>query len=168
MAEEDKQDDIEITEDGGSKKKLIIIIIAAVVLILVGVAAMFFLGGDEEKEASAESEVTAPPAAVYYQLPEPITINFQRQSNKKVRLLQIKVALMSYDKDVITSAELNLPMLQDSLTTLFTEQTLESINTVEGRKALQATALQSLNTLLKEEVGAGKLDAVYFTSFILQ
>ena len=168
MAEEEKQDDIEITEDGGNKKKLLIIIIAVVIVAIIGIVAMLFLGGDEDKEASAESEVTATPTAVYYPLPEPITINFQRQSKKKVRLLQIKVALMSFDKDVIASAELNLPMLQDSLTTLFTEQTLEAINTVEGRKALQATALKSLNTLLKEEVNAGKLDAVYFTSFIMQ
>jgi flagellar FliL protein len=116
----------------------------------------------------AEDEAAAAPKATYFNIDEPFTINFLHQSDQKVRYMQIRVALMSFDQDVITNAEENLPMIQDALRTLFSEQTLEAVNSVDGRKQLQASALESLQTLLKEETGNGDLEGVYFTSFVLQ
>ena len=116
----------------------------------------------------AEEDEEAPPQAIYYAIPEPFTINFLNQSKQKARYLQIKVSLMAHDQAIIDSAELNLPMLQDSLRTLFSEQSFESVSSLEGRKALQASSLKTIKALLKEETGQDNLDAVYFTSFILQ
>jgi len=116
----------------------------------------------------AEDDAAALPTAIYYKIPEPFTINFLNQSAKQVRYLQIKVTLMAHDQDTIDQAELNLPMLQDALRSLFSEQSFEAVNTVSGRKALQVSSLNAINTILKEETGKDNLDAVYFTSFILQ
>jgi len=116
---------------------------------------------------AADEEAPAP-SAVYYAIPEPFTINFLNQSNQKAHFLQVKVTLMSHDQTMIDQAELNLPMLQDELTTLFSDQTLDTVSTVKGRKALQASALATLKAILKEETGKDDLEAVYFTSFILQ
>ena len=116
--------------------------------------------GDDESPPS--------PQAIYYTFPDPITINFIRQSQKEMRLLQVKVALMSYDQSIIDAAKQNLPMLQDSLRTLFTEQTMEGVSTVEGRKGIQDTALKTLKTIFKQEIGKDDVEAVYFTSFIMQ
>ncbi|PHS70593.1 MAG: flagellar basal body protein FliL [Methylophaga sp.] len=116
--------------------------------------------------AEDDEAVVAP--AIYYMMPEPFTINFLNQSKQQARYLQIKVALKAYDQAIIDSAELNLPMLQDGLRTLFSEQSTESIGSVEGRQALQASSLEVVKTILKEETGKDNLDAVYFTSFILQ
>jgi flagellar FliL protein len=116
----------------------------------------------------AADEPVAPPTAVYYAIEEPFTINFLNQSNQKVRYLQIKVTLMAHDQDIIDQAELNLPMLQDALRTLFSEQSFDSVSSVEGRKALQAKSLETIKAILKSETGKDNLDAVYFTSFILQ
>jgi flagellar FliL protein len=106
--------------------------------------------------------------AVYYKIVEPFTINFLNQSQKKVRYLQIKVALMSHDAAVIESAKLNLPMIQDALRTLFTDQNYQSVSTVAGRKQIQQQALALIKGLLKQETGSDALEQVYFTSFILQ
>ncbi len=116
--------------------------------------------GDDDEEVS--------PQAVYFTFPEPFTINFLNQSKKKARYLQIKVSLMAHNPEIISSAELNLPMLEDSLRTLFSSQSFEEVTTIEGRKALQNNALKTINSILKEETGQDNLDAVYFTSFILQ
>jgi len=130
------------------------------ILLILFLSAIAFpvLAADEE----------AAPAAIYYKIPEPFTINFLTQSEKQVRYLQIKVTLMAHDQDIIDHAELNLPMLQDALRSLFSEQTFEAVNTVVGRKSLQISSLDVLKTILKEETGKDNLDAVYFTSFILQ
>ncbi len=116
----------------------------------------------------AGDEEEAPPKAVYFNFPEPFTINFLNQSKKQVRYLQIKVSLMAHNPEIISSAELNLPMLEDSLRTLFSSQSFEEVTSTKGRKALQDNALKTINSILKEETGQDNLDAVYFTSFILQ
>jgi len=110
----------------------------------------------------------APAQAIYFEFPEAFTINFLSQSNKKARYLQIKVSLMAHNPEIISSAELNLPMLEDALRTLFSNQSFEEVTSIEGRKALQANTLNTIKAILKEETGQDNLDAVYFTSFILQ
>jgi len=117
---------------------------------------------------AADDEAVAAPSAIYYKIAEPFTINFLNQSEKQVRYLQIKVTLKAHDQETIDQAELNLPMLQDSLRTLFSEQSYEAVSSVEGRRALQVSSLATINALLKEETGKENMDAVYFTSFILQ
>jgi len=108
------------------------------------------------------------PQAIYYAIDEPFTINFLNQSNKKARYLQIKVTLKSIDQVAIDGAEQNLPMLQDALLDLFSDQRHEQVSSIEGRQALQQNTLETVKSLLKEETGNGAIDAVYFTSFILQ
>lgn len=108
------------------------------------------------------------PQAIYFTFPEAFTINFLSQSNKKARYLQIKVSLMAHDPEIISSAELNTPMLEDALRTLFSDQSFEDVTSTKGRKALQTNTLKIVKAILKEETGQDNLDAVYFTSFILQ
>lgn len=116
----------------------------------------------------AESDDAAKAKASYYTIAEPFTINFLNQSEQKVRYLQIRVALMSHDAEIIKQAELNLPMIQDALRTLFTDQRYQTVSTLDGRKQLQQQALQLVKEILAKETGNNKLEAVYFTSFILQ
>ena len=115
----------------------------------------------------AEDDEVAPDA-VYYKFPDPFTINFLAQSSEKARYLQIKVTLMAHDEDIIKSAEANVPMLEDSLRTLFSEQKYKAVTSVKGRKVLQKKSLKLVKSILKEETGKDNIEAVYFTSFILQ
>jgi flagellar FliL protein len=116
---------------------------------------------------AAESSASAGPNA-YFSIQEPFTINFLNQSQQKVRYLQIRVALKSDDPAIIQNAELNLPMIQDALRILFTDQNYETVSTVVGRERLQQQALEKVRQLLAEETGSDGLEQVYFTRFILQ
>lgn len=104
----------------------------------------------------------------YFAIEDPFTINFLKQSEDKMRYLQIKVALKSDDPDIIQSAQTHLPMIQDSLRLLFTDQTYVTITSVAGRELLQQQALERIRGLLAEETGNEGLEQVYFTRFILQ
>ncbi len=106
--------------------------------------------------------------AIYYAINEPFTINFLNQSNQKARYLQIKVTLKGRDQASMDSAEQNLPMIQDALLDLFSDQSYEAVNSLEGRLALQSATLATVKSLLQVETGHDAIDAVYFTSFILQ
>ena len=71
--------------------------------------------------------------------------------------------------DVIDAVKLNLPAIQHELNMLFFSQNYDDLQTVEGTKALQKASLDKINEILKNESSAdGKLEAVYFTSFIMQ
>lgn len=104
----------------------------------------------------------------YFQIEEPFTINFMNQSQQKMHYLQIRVALKSDDPLIIQSAELNLPMIQDALRILFTDQNYETVSTVAGRQRLQQQALETVRQILAEETGSNGLEQVYFTRFLLQ
>ncbi|KKN45659.1 hypothetical protein LCGC14_0680770 [marine sediment metagenome] len=107
-------------------------------------------------------------APIYYKIEEPFVINFSNQSNNRVRFLQVKVALMAKEQTIIDSAILNLPMIQDELRTLFSEQNYNTVSTLDGRKKLHALATEDIQSLLREESGVEGLEKVYFTSFIVQ
>ncbi|WP_438970003.1 flagellar basal body-associated FliL family protein [Methylophaga sp.] len=117
---------------------------------------------------STAAEESSDSQNLYYRIQEPFTINFLSQSEQKVRYLQIKVALKSDDSVVLNSAQHNLPMIQDALRTLFTNQSYESVSNVEGREKLQQEALSRVRAILKQETGNDGLEQIYFTSFILQ
>lgn len=105
---------------------------------------------------------------LYYVIEEPFTINFLRQSDEKARYLQIKVALKSSDSAILTSAESNLPMIQDTLRILFAEQDMDSVKSLDGRSKLQEEAYQRIKAIFEEETGNSNLEAVYFTTFLWQ
>lgn len=107
-------------------------------------------------------------ASLYYVIEEPFTINFLRQSDEKARYLQIKVALKSTDPAILTSAENNLPMIQDALRMLFAEQDMDTVKSLEGRTQLQEEAYQRIKAIFEEETGNSNLESVYFTTFLWQ
>lgn len=117
---------------------------------------------------AAESADGGEGSSPYYQIEEPFTINFLNQSQEKMRYLQIRVALKSDDPAIINNAERNLPMIQDALRVLFTDQDYQTISSVAGREQLQQQALEKIRGILAEETGSDGLDQIYFTRFILQ
>ena len=174
MAEE-KKDDIELVESGkGGKKKLMIIIIALLLVIIAGLAAYLLLGGkadkDEAKAAdakTAQKDVKKTP--IYYSVDTPFIVNFSQQSKGTVSYLQVKMKVMSRNQAVIDAFKLNLPAVQDALLKLFYSQKYDDLTTSEGVKKLQQATLNKINEILHaQEKLEGNMEAVYFTSFIMQ
>ena len=168
MAEE-TQDDLEITEEtGGKSKKRIIIIAVAVLVLLSGGAAMLFLGGDDESTADETAEVVAvKQAAIYFTVKDPFIVNFSNQSSDAVRYLQLKLKVMARDQRVIDAVQLHMPAIQHELLLLLYGQKYDDLNT-NGTKALQIATLALINNILKAEKVENQLEAVYFTSFLMQ
>ncbi len=116
--------------------------------------------------SAAESAESA--SSPYFAIEDPFTINFLKQSDDKMRYLQIKVALKSDDPAILQSAQTHLPMIQNSLRLLFTDQSYATITSVAGRELLQQQALERIRSVLAKETGNDGLEQVYFTRFILQ
>jgi flagellar FliL protein len=163
MAEETKQD-IEL-QPAKSKKKLILIsLIGLVVIGIIAAGAWYFLSGDKDGTTAPVAKATP----IYHEVAAPFIVNFAKQSDNQVRYLQVKLKMMAREQSVINAVALHEPAIVHNLLMLFYSQNYDDLNTAEGTQALQQATLDNINALLKSEGQPGPLEAVYFTSLVMQ
>ena len=161
---------VEIAPAKSSKKLLIIILAAVVVLGGGGAGAWFAFGGkgDDAKEAEAahpEPEVKLP--AQFVALDPPFVVNFGPGSS--ARFLQITAQVMTRDLHMKEFLEANNPIIRNDLLLLFGNKQVEEVATQEGKEALRAAALEAVRKIVEAEEGdPEEIEAVYFTSFVMQ
>jgi flagellar FliL protein len=152
---------------GQSKNKLLILIVVAVlVLVGGGIGAWFAFGAQSGKKPGAvKHEPLAPPQ--YVALDPPFVVNFE--NDRQVRFLQVTAQLMSRDLSTIELLKANDPVVRNDLLLLFGGQTYSVVSTREGKEQLRA---QTLSAVRKVVAAAGgkpeRVEAVYFTSFVMQ
>lgn len=158
--------DANTEEQGGGKKKLIIIIAAVLLLAAGGAAAFFFLSGDGETEGEeVVEEVEEQPREPLYLDMKKLLVNVEYEG--RTHYVQAEMQLMSYDQAVIDQALRDRPAIRDRLIMLFSGQDFGALKTVEGKEALRASALATVN----EALGLTPpkvVEEVYFENFVLQ
>ncbi len=60
------------------------------------------------------------------------------------------------------------PMIRHHLLNLLQTQDAKLLKTREAKEALQTEMLNELNRIVKELSGPGEVEALYFTSFVMQ
>lgn len=134
-------------------------------------------GGDSEltaEEDSGEADVgdegdgggEEEQAAVYIPIDPAFVVNFASQG--KARFLQVTVEVMTRDPGVTDSVKLHMPVIRNNLMLLLSSQSYDSVSTLEGKEALREQALEVIQQILEEETGDPGIEAVYFTSFVMQ
>jgi len=149
---------------GKGKKTLIWILGLAVGLLAAGGGGFWWWSS----HASAKPAAVAPPSPpLYLALDPPFVVNFQAE--QMVRFLQVTVQLMSRDPQTIEVLKGNDPVIRDQLLLLFANQKYVTLSTREGQEALRQQALQSVRSVLGKVGGhSERVEAVYFTSFVMQ
>jgi len=127
-------------------------------------------GADHGAAPAGEHGAEAAPAgngeAVYKTIDPAFVVNIQ--DGPRFRFLQVEVDVMTRDATAIARLDKVMPRVKSELTMLFGSLQRENVQTIEGQKALQAQALDVINTVLKEETGRDGIAAVYFTKFVVQ
>jgi flagellar FliL protein len=151
---------------GKSKKTLIIVIVLAVLLLAGGgVGAWFAFAPHGKKQQAAKHEPPAP--ALYAALDPPFVVNFE--SDQQVRFLQVTAQLMSRDPLTIELLKTNDPVVRNDLLLLFGGQKYSVVSTREGKEALRTQTLAAVRKIVAAAGGKPeKVEAVYFTSFVMQ
>jgi flagellar FliL protein len=160
-------------------KKMLFIITAAVVLLGGGAGAFFFMkGGDKAKEGEhKEAKVEPRGPAIYVGLEPPFVVNFEATEN--VRFLQIAVQVMTRDAHIAEVIKNNDPVIRNDLLLLFGSQKSADVASLEGKEKLRGEALEVIRKIVAAEAGTGpekekeghkpgEVEAVYFTSFVMQ
>lgn len=121
--------------------------------------------GEEGMEGEGEEAEEMMPA-IYLPIDPAFVVNFASQG--KARFLQITVEVMTRDALVPDQVKLHMPLIRNNLLLLFSAQTYDSVSTLEGKEALREEALTVVQDILEEETGEIGVEAVYFTSFVMQ
>ena len=171
---------------GGGNKMMFIIVGAMFFLMVAGMGGMFFaLKGnnksdakDEDTSASAEhgdkkgkgkkqDSHKDKGAALYVSFEPPFVVNFPADS--PVRFLQVSIQVMTRDATMEHELKQHDPAVRNSILTLLAQQKYEELATPDGKETLRTKALEAVRALIKDEVGEpDKVEAVYFTSFVMQ
>jgi flagellar FliL protein len=175
-------DDAVESEQGGSKK-LLIIIIAVVILIAGGAGAFFFLSGSSEptaeeialEEGGESAEETEAPSdegdvevgdAFYVGMPRPFVFNVPGYGRD--RLVQIKVQLLVRGGEYDTLTRKHIPLIEDTLLTIFSSSNAEKLATNIGKQELRREALEAVQQALEPIVGKPVIEKVLFIGFVMQ
>jgi len=149
-----------------SAPRRLIIIAAAVVLVAGGGGLAWWLHGSAHPAPAAPKAVPLTPP-LFLALDPPFVVNFD--SEQAVRFLQITVQLMSRDAATIELLKANDPVVRNDLLLLFGNQKYAVLSTRAGKEALRNQALASVREVIRGAGGhAERLEAVYFTSFVMQ
>jgi flagellar FliL protein len=162
-------------EDGEKKspKKMIILIIAAVVLLAgAGGAAFFFMKGGASKHEkvehveAAEDESAVSAEKLYFEMSKPMVVDFPKGSAFKHG--RITISMLVEGAETIAVLKKNEPMIQNNLLMLVGAQDSNVLNTHEGKEALRKAMLDDVTAVLKKMAGKGKVEEIFFTSFVMQ
>ncbi len=160
----------ESEEKSGGLSRKMIIIFALIALVLVGAAVgitLMLVGGDEEAQPAEEEVVEAPKEPHYFSLDPPFTVNLEG-SGKRPRYLQITLDAMTYDPEVLDAVRQHMPLIRNNLVMLFGRQKLDELATPEGKEKLREETLKTIQEVLKAEIDKPGVEAVYFSSLVMQ
>ncbi len=178
MAEEEKEEGKGEEVKKGGMMKIILIVNGVLLLVGIGVGVFMFMGGDEPKE-SVDSEIIegaedvegskskkSKGTPIYVPLHPAFVVNFENQ--EQVAFLQIDIQIMTYDSNVETALKSHMPAIRNELLLLLGSKQYHEINTREGKRALSQEAIVVMQDVLKDVGEPNSIEALYFTSFVMQ
>lgn len=158
----------------GLSMVVVIALVLSVVLLLAGgtVGVLFatgVLGGSPDATApeTAEAPEEPPPAPpVYLPLEPAIVVNLRGEG--ATSYLQAGIEVMARGEETIGAVQEHMPVVRNNLLLLLGSQTYKDIDDREGKERLRQRALEEVNKVLAEQGIEKQVEAVYFTSFVLQ
>ena len=173
MAKDNKEEEIELdasVKKGGKGKLILIITLAVLLLSGATVGALYFtgvLGGaHNEKGADQKDEAVALGPAIYYEFKPEFIVNFE--GNQNAKYLQVEIQLMTRAPEVAKILEHENPLIRNNILLLLSGQKYDELCTLAGKEKLRAEVLKTIQQTVKAEFGKPAVEAVYFTSFIMQ
>lgn len=156
-------------EDAQPRSSKLWIIIAVAALLVAGGAGAgwYFLGASHKSAQKGTPASRESGPAIYVSLDPPFVTNFE--ADQAVRFLQISVEAMTHDSATADLIKANDPVVRNDLLLLFANQKYSDIATRDGKERLRAAALAAVRKDVAANGGHPEhVDAVYFTSFVMQ
>lgn len=179
MADENKNEAATEEKSGGMMK---IILLVNGLLLIIGIAigvTVFMMGGDEKSAEGEDAEMLEDGAEgadgkkkksrgtpIYVPLHPAFVVNFENQ--EQVSFLQVNIQIMTYDAQVEGALKVHMPAVRNELLLLLGGKQYHEINTREGKRALSEESIESIKQVLANVDEPNAIEALYFTSFVMQ
>jgi flagellar FliL protein len=156
-----------------NKKVIIVVAVLFVVFMGAAVAGTYFLlksslqqpAATQETSVAVAAPVATRAAPLYKTLEPAFVVNID--DGRTVRFLQVKIDVMARNQSVLSDIDLVEPRIRHDIIMLFSTMTREMVRDHEQREQLQSQVLSIINMVLQEQ-GKPGVEAVYFTSFVVQ
>lgn len=155
------------------KSKLLLIVLVLLLLGGGGAAGWYFWPGEDPaapKKGEAGKAVAAKvaPAKPRTYVPlEPFTVNLQREDGQPP-FLQIGLSLKLTDETLSGPVKLAMPEIRSRVLLLLMGKTASELSTPEGKKLLAEQLAREVVQAVPGTTAASGLEAVLFTSFLIQ
>jgi flagellar FliL protein len=140
--------------------------LALVVVSAVCAYALFKLRGAPHASGAETAKVQADAPVLYLSLDPAFVVNFHNPQSASY--LQVGVTLMAHDSRAIQAAKDADPVVRNALVLLFSSQNYDELSTTAGKQKLREDALHAVQKVVEERLGRPGIDALYFTSFVMQ
>lgn len=182
MAAEETTNEDAVTEEeqsSGGKSKLPLIGAVVAVLAIGGYFAtpyvmnMISPPAEVAAEDAANADATeAEPVdkskpALFTSLHPPLVVNF-RDSFGDPHFMQITLEVMARDQGLIDDVKNYIAVIRNSLILMFGSVDYDLVTTRAGKEQMLADALKEIQDIIEDETGETGIEAVYFTSLIIQ
>ncbi|HEY9133514.1 MAG TPA: flagellar basal body-associated FliL family protein [Dyella sp.] len=155
-----------VAKPGGQRGLIVILVVALLLISAVCGYALFALRGHGTPSGEASAAPAKQGPELYLPLDPAFVVNFK--SDEQQSYLQVGVTLMSHDQAAIDAAKGADPVIRNALVLLFSSQSSADLADVQGKQKLQAKALDAVRKILTDRLGRPGIDALYFTSFVMQ
>jgi flagellar FliL protein len=149
-----------------SSKKLILIIALVAILAGAGVGAAFVLMKPSKHAADEEAETQHQAPPQYIAMDPAFVVNLADPGT--VKYLQADVQLQTHDPKTAEAITLHMPLIRNRLLLLLGQQTSQQLTGRDGKEHLQTQALNEVRAVLKAQHAPDKVDALLFTSLVIQ
>lgn len=182
MNDESLDDELDLGAEKAPKpwKKILIIVLGVLLLVGVGVGISYFLlaSSDEDKsqqvdDQGGETEKTEEEAeergpAIYRDFEPLFVVNLSPDGKGRSKMLQIGVQALTHSEELVEFLKHNDPMIRHHFIKLFGSRTVSDLADRKGKEKLQADVLKELQRIVDEQGGVGTVEALFFTSFVMQ
>ncbi|CJL15422.1 flagellar basal body-associated protein FliL-like protein [Streptococcus pneumoniae] len=117
-------------------------------------------------QANESADESAAPQTLYYALTPAMVGNYA--SGERLKYFKADVALRISSKEVEDRVKHHEPLIRHQLVMLFSEQTDETLGSVEAKELLRQEALKQVREVLEQEEGKPLVDDLLFNNLIIQ
>lgn len=161
---------------GGLVKKLMIgggaVALLAVGLFAGPVVQNMLAPADDAAATEEVAEIEEKPVKdgapeLYTGLHPAMVVNF-RDAVGDQHFMQIEMEVMTRDQEVIDAVKDHTPLIRNNLILLYGGVSYEHITTRAGKEQMLADGLKEIQDVLTSRIGKPNVEALYFTSLIIQ
>lgn len=151
----------------GLSTMVLILCILIAMLLAAGAVGGLYMAGMIGGDADAEEVAPQRRPALYREIDPAITVNLTRDGVPEA-VLQVRLQVMTREEGTLEGVGKHMPMIRNNLIMLYSNQRADELTTRDGKDALREQSRDEINQILADEEVNGEIEAVFFTSFVMQ